>query len=211
MSSKFESTTGKVDFTFSEYDTPPADPVPLGQKWLQEAIDEKVREPRAMVMATMNTSGVMSSRVMAILEFTNIGIIFATHNCSRKIKDAKEASSACGHFYWRELGRQLSISGNIRQLDRERAIEEWNKRPIPLHSMSTVSHQSEPLLSYEQLLTDAKELEDLGALPCPDRFAVYVLEPKKAIEFWSLCSNRLHKRLRFERSQSGWNYTRLQP
>lgn len=210
MNSTFESTTGKVDLGFPEYDTPPTDPIALGQKWLQEAINEKVREPRAMVMATINSSKTMTSRVMAILEFANIGIVFATHSCSRKIKDAKDIPLACGHFYWRELSRQLSISGKIKQLNRERAVEEWNKRPIPLHSMSTVSHQSEPLLSYEELIAAARKLEGFGALPCPDRFSVYVLEPQ-AIEFWASSSDRLHKRLRFERSQTEWRSIKLQP
>ncbi|WHI52287.1 pyridoxal 5'-phosphate synthase [Microbulbifer sp. MLAF003] len=210
MSSTFESMTGKVDQSFSEYETPPSDPMSLARQWLQEAIDNKVREPRAMVMATANLSGALSSRVMAILDFATIGIIFATHSCSRKIKDTEETPFACGHFYWRELGRQLSVSGKIKQLDRERAVREWDARPIPLHAMSTVSHQSEPLDSYDQLLAAAQELDRVGALPCPERFSVYVLEPQ-AIEFWSSSSNRLHKRLRFERDQTEWKHIRLQP
>lgn len=210
MNSIFESTTGSVKLSFPEYDISVNDPISLGQKWLQEAIDKKVREPKAMVLATANASRVITSRVMAILEFTNLGIIFATHTGSRKIKDAEASAFACGHFYWRELSRQLSVSGQIKQLDREYAVKEWNKRPIPLHSMSTCSRQSEPLVSYERLIAAAQKLEKMGALPCPDSFAVYVLEPQ-AIEFWSSNSNRLHKRLRFEDTQTGWESTRLQP
>ena len=210
MSSSLESMTGKVDYQFPEYDNPPADPIALGQKWVQEAIDLKIREPRSMVFVTTNNSQTMSSRVMAILEFANIGIVFATHSCSRKIKDSDEVPFACGHFYWKELSRQLSVSGKIKKLDRERAIYEWNKRPIPLHPMSTVSLQSEPLTSYEQLLAAAQELEGAGALPCPERYSVYFLEPH-AMEFWASSSNRLHKRLRFERDSTGWNHIKLQP
>ncbi len=210
MSSAFESMTGKVDHSFGEYDSGPADPIAVARKWLQEAIDEKVREPRAMVMATANSAGAMSSRVMAILEFASNGVVFATHSCSRKIRDVAESPFACGHFYWRELGRQLSVSGEVRQLSRERAVKEWDKRPIPLHSMSTVSHQSEPLESYEKLLADAQKLDGIGALPCPERFLVYVLEPK-SIEFWASSSNRIHKRLHCERTATGWLSERLQP
>lgn len=210
MRNTFESMTGKVDYSFPEYDIPLRDPISLGKKWFQEAIYEKVCEPRAMVLVTANSSRVMTSRVMAILEFANTGIIFATHSCSRKIQDAESVPFACGHFYWRELSRQLSVSGKIKQLTRERALEEWDKRPIPLHSMSTVSHQSSPLLSPEQLLIAAQKLDGVGALPCPNRFSVYVLEPQ-AMEFWASSSNRLHKRLRFENTQNGWESTKLQP
>lgn len=210
MSSSFESTTGKVDYVFPEYDAPLINPMSLGQKWLQEAINENVREPRAMVFVTANSSRVMTSRVMAILEFTDAGIIFATHNCSRKINDVVESPFACGHFYWRELGRQLSVSGKVRRLNRERAEKEWDRRPIPLHAMSSASYQSKPLSSYERLLAAAQELEGIGALPCPDRFSIYILEPQ-ALEFWASSSNRLHKRLRFEGSSKKWECTKLQP
>jgi len=210
MSSKFESTTATVKLSFPEYDTPPDNPIPLGQQWLQEAIFNKVREPRSMTLTTVNCSGLMSSRTMAILGFENTGIFFATHSCSRKIKDINETPFACGHFYWRELGRQLSVSGKIKQGSKQRAVQEWNKRPIPLHSMSTVSYQSEPLKSYEQLLSEAKQLEGMGTLPCPERFKVYILRPL-AMEFWASSSERLHKRLRFEFTKNEWKFIRLQP
>lgn len=210
MSSQFESLTGKVDYPFPEYEVSAINPIALGQTWLKEAIDLELNEPRAMVMMTANNNRKMSSRVMAILEFADIGIIFATHKCSRKIKDAEEVPFACGHFYWREIGRQLSVSGKIRELNRARAEAEWDKRPIPLHSMSIASHQSEPLESYEQLLLNAKELSTRAALPCPEHYGVYVLEPE-AIQFWAASANRLHRRLHFERQKDGWSITRLQP
>lgn len=210
MSSAFESMTGKSDYNFPEFDAPSVDPVALGQKWLKEAMDKKLNEPRSMVFVTANRSRMMSSRVMAILEFANNGIIFNTHSCSQKIKDTEEVPFACGHFYWRELGRQLSVSGIVKPLERERALDVWNKRPIPLHSMSAASRQSEPLESYEKLLETAKELEKYGALPCPDRFGIYVLEPQ-IIEFWASSSSRLHRRLRFVRVGPEWEKTKLQP
>ncbi|PCC73437.1 Pyridoxamine 5'-phosphate oxidase [Nannocystis exedens] len=210
MSSKLESMTGKADLAFPEYDDPPDDPIALGQRWLREAIEEKVCEPRAMVLVTANGSGLMSSRVMAILEFAGVGIVFATHATSRKIKDSMEVPYACGHFYWRELSRQLSVSGKIVALSRERAVAEWNKRPVPLHSMSTASRQSEPLVSSEVLLNEAQRLAEAGALPCPERFMVYALQPL-ALEFWASSSNRLHRRLRFDLAPEGWKSARLQP
>jgi pyridoxamine 5'-phosphate oxidase len=152
----------------------------------------------------------MSSRVMAILEFAGVGIVFSTHTTSRKIKDAEEVRYACGHFYWRELGRQLSVSGTIVPLSRERAVAEWDKRPVPLHSMSMASHQSEPLVSSDALLDEAQRLAEAGALPCPERFMVYALHPL-AIEFWASSSNRLHRRLRFDLTPERWKSIRLQP
>lgn len=210
MSSNLESMTGRADLAFPEYDDPPDDPIAIGQRWLREAIEGDVSEPRAMVLVTTNASGLMSSRVMAVLEFAGVGVVFATHTTSRKIKDSMAVPCACGHFYWRELSRQLSVSGTIVALPRERAVAEWNKRPVPLHSMSTASHQSEPLVSPEELLDEAQRLAEAGPLPCPERFMVYALQPL-ALEFWASSSNRLHRRLRFDLAPEGWKSTRLQP
>jgi dihydrophenazinedicarboxylate synthase len=209
MSSALESMTGKPDFEFPEYEAPPVEPIALAQKWFQEAVRAQVREPRSMVLTTANHTGLMSSRVMAILAVSDEGVCFATHTCSRKIADVRATGFACGHFYWKELGRQLSVSGKLVEQDRAHAVEEWNRRPVGLHSMSTASRQSEPLVSRADLLTEARNLEG-AALACPERFATYVLVPS-AVELWSSSSDRLHRRLRFERANSRWECTRLQP
>ena len=210
MSSKFESMTGEVDYLFDEYDSPPTNPIKLAQKWFEEAINCNVREPHAMVLTTISSSNIISSRVMVALEFANTGIIFNTHNCSQKIRDINENPIACGHFYWRELTRQLSISGKIKPLSRDRAIKEWNKRPTQLHSMSTASYQSQPLKSYKQLLSKAKILENRESLPCPEKYSVYILIPY-VVEFWSASANRLHKRIRYEYTRNKWKQIKLQP
>ncbi|EJF9110487.1 pyridoxal 5'-phosphate synthase [Escherichia coli] len=209
-SSAFESVSGKVDTDFLPFHTQLNQPIELACAWVQEAIREQVREPRAMVLTTANAQGEMSSRVMAILDFDERGILFATHSCSRKIQDINSHPHACAHFYWKELGRQLSVSGRVVRQPQSVSKAVWEKRPIPLHAMSTVSHQSEPLLDSETLRRAAKALESRGALPCPERFAVYQLIPQ-AVEFWAASSDRLHRRLRAEYHQNEWRSTWLQP
>ncbi|MEC5342994.1 pyridoxal 5'-phosphate synthase [Brenneria populi] len=209
-SSAFESVSGKVDTDFLAFHTPLKQPIELACAWVREAIREQVREPRAMVLTTANAQGEMSSRVMAILDFSESGILFATHSCSRKIQDIDSHPYACAHFYWKELGRQLSVSGRVVKQPHATARAIWDKRPIPLHSMSTVSHQSEPLLDSESLRRAAEALEDAGALPCPDRFSVYQLVPQ-TVEFWAASSDRLHRRLRAEYHRNEWQSTWLQP
>jgi pyridoxamine 5'-phosphate oxidase len=77
--------------------------------------------------------------------------------------------------------------------------------------MSTVSHQSDVLDAPEAMLAAAARLESLGtALPRPERFAVYRLEPS-VVEFWSVSPDRLHRRLRYDRDDHGWHTSRLQP
>jgi pyridoxine/pyridoxamine 5'-phosphate oxidase len=88
--------------------------------------------------------------------------------------------------------------------------ELWFARATPLHAMSTVSRQSEPLAHPAVLRAEAARLGEIGVLPRPARFAGYRLTPA-AVEFWSASSDRLHRRLRYDRDGSGWTVVRLQP
>jgi len=208
--SSFESVSGKLDTPFLDFHTLTEQPVQMAQQWFNDAVEAKVREPRSMVLTTANSQHIMSSRVMAVMSFSEEGVTFATHSCSRKINDVNDNPLACGHFYWKELGRQLSLSGYVSRLPHEVAQSAWDRRPVPLHSMSTVSHQSEPLICDKELRQAAIVLEEKGPLPCPDRFEVYLLKPIH-IEFWAASSDRLHRRVHFELSSSGWSGVWLQP
>ncbi|MFF1379226.1 pyridoxine 5'-phosphate oxidase C-terminal domain-containing protein, partial [Streptomyces sp. NPDC058308] len=74
--------------------------------------------------------------------------------------------------------------------------------------------QSEPLRDLdhaEELRTQALELAALQRpLPCPTAFAGYRLRPA-SVEFWANGTDRLHERLRYDRTPTGWHPTRLQP
>ncbi|MET9872003.1 pyridoxine 5'-phosphate oxidase C-terminal domain-containing protein, partial [Streptomyces sp. NPDC006386] len=47
-------------------------------------------------------------------------------------------------------------------------------------------------------------------LPRPARFVGYLLDPV-AVEFWCADSDRLHRRLRYDRHDRAWRTSRLQP
>jgi len=209
-SSAFESVSGQLDREFLTFHTRLEDPIALARKWMQEAINEQVREPRSMVLTTASSRGEMSSRIMATLSPFDKKIMFATHSCSRKGQDVESNPVACAHFYWKELGRQLSISGKVVKQPHEAAKLFWDKRPTPLHAMSTVSNQSEPLMDSEELRLSAESFDENEKLPCPDRFSVYELVPL-SIEFWAASSDRLHRRLRVELVNGEWHSTWLQP
>lgn len=210
MSSKLESMTGHADTAFPAFEDSSFEPIQLAQDWVQYAEQQKTREPRAMVFSTCSKDGELTSRVMAILEFSSQGILFATHSCSRKIEDVNSGSQAVGHFYWKELGRQLSVSGKIEELDRRQAEIYWNARPAPLHAMSSVARQSEPLQDPATLMKQVSELEGKGPLPCPPQYSVYLFVPT-ALEFWASSSDRLHRRIRCQKNCSGWHMGWLQP
>ncbi|MFE9402147.1 phenazine biosynthesis FMN-dependent oxidase PhzG [Streptomyces sp. NPDC006530] len=209
--SGFESLSGKVDLPFPEYDKPPAEPLQLVRDWLAQARDSGVREPTAMALATADSRGRASNRTIAITDVTDLGLVFTSHSCSQKGREIAATGWASGLLYWRETGQQIILSGPVVPLSEAESDALWSARAIPLHAMSTVTEQSEPLEDVEALRTRARGLELTGSpQPRPEFFVGYRLQPD-VVEFWSASSDRLHRRLRYDRVAQEWRTSRLQP
>jgi pyridoxine/pyridoxamine 5'-phosphate oxidase len=209
--SQYESLTGLIDFDFPEYEVPPSEPMDLARSWFDRAKTIGVREPGAMCLSTVASDYRVSSRVVSVTEVSVGGLNFSSHNTSRKGKDIGSTGYACGLFYWRELGQQLIVAGGISEAEAEEADRVWAARPNPLHYMSALSHQSDPLNSPEELRAAASKLQESSTpIERPQRFVVYRMDPK-VVEFWSACADRMHRRLRYERSGLQWLWMRLQP
>ncbi|WAL98839.1 phenazine biosynthesis FMN-dependent oxidase PhzG [Streptomyces sp. Je 1-369] len=209
-----ETMTGSVEVEFAEFRTPPAEPLGLLSAWLKAATEQGVREPRALALATADAQGRTSSRILAVNQVTDTGIVFITHTGSQKGRELSANPWASGVLYWRETSQQITVAGPVRRLPRAQAEELWAARAVFTHAMSTVSLQSEPLRDLDHLEDIRARALELGQpprpLPCPKAFAAYVLEPA-AVEFWANGTDRLHERLRYDRTDSGWDTTRLQP
>lgn len=209
--SKFESLSGEVGLDFPEYEAPPPQPMGLVRQWIEQATARGVREPLALALATADVHGRASNRIVAVVDTTDLGLVFASHSTSQKGRELSATGWASGVFYWRETGQQLVLSGPVAQLTDAESDALWFGRPIPLHAMSAASRQSEPLADVRALRAEASRMEATGtALPRPARFVGYRLEPM-AVEFWCADSDRLHRRLRYDRQDGGWRTSRLQP
>ncbi|MFI6252294.1 phenazine biosynthesis FMN-dependent oxidase PhzG [Streptomyces sp. NPDC051016] len=210
-SGRFESLSGESDLAFPEYDTPPPDPMELARRWIAGAVARGVREPLALALATADEDGRASTRMVAVIEVTDAGLVFATHRTSRKSRELSATGWASGVLYWRETGQQLIVAGGTAPLPDAESDALWSARPVPLHAMSAASRQSEPLADVAALRAAAARLAATGtALPRPARFTGYRLRPAE-VEFWCADPDRLHRRLRYDRRDNGWHPSRLQP
>ncbi|MQY06455.1 phenazine biosynthesis FMN-dependent oxidase PhzG [Actinomadura macrotermitis] len=209
--SRFETLTGGTGLAFGEYDDPPAEPMDLVAGWLAAAAEQGVREPRAMTLATADRAGRCWQRVIAIIAVDADGVLFCTHAGSRKAREMAAVCWASGLLYWRETGQQVIFAGPVRECAPAESERLWDARPVPLHAMSSVSRQSEPLPDPDGLRAQARELELLDRpLPRPPGFVGYRLVPEE-VEFWAASDDRMHRRLHYRRTGAGWRTTRLQP
>ncbi|MFG3165290.1 phenazine biosynthesis FMN-dependent oxidase PhzG [Streptomyces sp. NPDC048232] len=209
-----ESLTATEAVSFPEYRDPPADPMRLLAQWLDLSVTLKVREPRALALATADARGRTSSRTVVLGSVTPDGIGFVTHADSRKGRELADNPWASGVLYWRETSQQITLAGPVHRLPAAQAAALWHARPVFTHAMSTASRQSRPLSALADVDDLRSRAQALGtpqrALPCPQTFAAYRLAPA-CVEFWANGSGRLHERLRYERTAEGWQAGRLQP
>jgi pyridoxamine 5'-phosphate oxidase len=113
--------------------------------------------------------------------------------------------------YWRETRQQISLSGHIEQLSDAESDALWASRPPVTYPMSVASEQSARLDDEGALRAEAERLAESGEeLARPELWCGYHLVPS-IVEFWQESPDRLHRRLRYDRTDAGWTAERLQP
>ncbi|MEU7313988.1 phenazine biosynthesis FMN-dependent oxidase PhzG [Streptomyces sp. NPDC007083] len=208
-----ETLTGEIDVTFPEYLSPPAEPLGLLRGWLESAEAHGVREPRALALATADAGGRSSLRTVVLNRVTATGIVFATHDGSRKGRELRANPWASGLLYWRETGQQISLAGPVRRLSDPECDALWAARPVFTHAMTVSSRQSEPLgdlTDVARLRARAETAGGQGPQPRPAAYVGFEIAPD-SVEFWADGTRRLHERLRYDRAAEGWSAVRLQP
>jgi len=188
------------------------DPVATFNEWLAEARVAGVEAPEAMTLATADTDGRPSARMVLLKGADEGGFTFFSGYESRKGHELEVNPRAALVLYWQPLGRQVRVEGTVRRLSPEESDAYWTTRPARSRAAAAVSRQSEPLESLEQLESEAERVlaEHDGEVPRPERWGGYVLEPD-AIELWQHRDDRLHDRIRYTRAREGWTAQRLAP
>lgn len=195
----------------SLFDVPPAGPMAELVAWFDDAKATGVREPGVLALATVSAAGQVSNRIVQTIRLTEDGLVFTSHGGSQKGRDITATGRASGVYYWRESSRQVILSGPTARLSAEESDKLWYARPVGTHPMSVAAVQSAPLDDEEKLRAEALRLAGPGeALPRPDQWLGYLLTPD-TVEFWQAAPDRLHRRLRYDRTEDGWTATRLQP
>ena len=197
-----------------EEDQVHADPFIQFEKWWSEAITASIDEVNAMTLATASADGLPSARIVLLKGYDANGFVFFTNYDSFKGKQIEENPRACLVFFWKELERQVRITGLIRKTSPEASDEYYKSRPIGSQIGAMVSPQSQVIRSREWLVNKEFELlKEFEGRPVsrPSNWGGYCVRPV-TIEFWQGRPNRLHDRIQYNLQQNGeWKIERLAP
>lgn len=196
-----------------EPDSAPDEPMSLFRAWLSYAIDRGAAAPHAATLSTVDPAGWAAARVLILKDVDAHGWSFATHADSPKARHIAANNRVALTFFWPQLGRQVRIQGSATPADDAASARDFRARPLDSRAATLVGRQSRPLDEPSEYVTALAEAEARLADE-PDLVAaswtVYVVRAD-SVEFWQAAHDRAHKRLRYERTDDGWQRHRLWP
>lgn len=189
------------------------DPIEQFNKWLRVVVDSGVKDPTAMVLATVAENGQPSQRIVLLKQLDERGFVFFTNYGSRKAGEIATNTKVSLHFPWHFLERQVKVCGEVTKVSAAESLAYFAARPKESQLAAWASAQSQPVSSRQLLLSQFEKMKtkfSKGEIPLPDFWGGYRVVPHE-IEFWQGGSNRLHDRFEYTREPSGWTIKRLAP
>jgi pyridoxamine 5'-phosphate oxidase len=170
-------------------------------------------EPTAMILATSDGNGLVTSRTVLLKALDANGFVFFTNTKSRKGRQIAACPRAAATFLWKAADIQVQLVGRVERISDAAADAYFATRDRSSQFGAWASHQSEPLDSRETLLQRVEDLEEKyrdREVPRPPHWTGYALQPE-SVEFWHGREFRLHDRFLYTFHDGEWSEQRLNP
>ena len=189
------------------------DPIVQFEDWFRDACDSVRMDPNAMTLSTVDPQHRPTSRTVLLKYFDERGFVFFTNLESSKAGHIAANANVALLFFWRELGRQVSIRGTAAKIPTGETLRYFATRPRGSQIGAWVSSQSSIISTRSLLEAKFEELKQKfrdKEIPLPSFWGGFRVVPRE-IEFWQGRDNRLHDRFLYARQDDGWRIDRLAP
>jgi pyridoxamine 5'-phosphate oxidase len=191
-----------------------AHPIEQFNIWWQDALEAKIMEVNAMTLATASSDGMPSARTVLLKGFSEKGFVFFTNYDSFKGQQLAENPKACLVFFWKELERQVRVTGIVVKTSVEENDAYFQTRPRASQVAALASPQSQIIENREWLDDRYENLSKQwgeNQVARPSHWGGYIVRPV-IVEFWQGRPGRLHDRIQYTVADDGaWKIERLAP
>jgi pyridoxamine 5'-phosphate oxidase len=191
-----------------------SDPFELFDQWFAEARAAEPNDPEAMALATADSAGRPSVRMVLLKGHGRDGFVFYTNREGRKGGELAANPNAALMFHWKTLRRQVRIEGPVEDVPDDEADAYYETRTRDSQISAWASDQSRPLDRRETMEARFAEIArkyEGRPVPRPPHWAGFRVKPRR-IEFWIDGAHRLHHRRLFVLDDAGtWSEGLLYP
>jgi pyridoxamine 5'-phosphate oxidase len=191
-----------------------ANPMEQFHIWFQQATNSDILEVNAMTLATCSSTGIPSARTVLIKGINEQGFVFYTNYDSQKGMELTENPKAALLFFWKELERQIRITGIVKKISKKDSDAYFKSRPLSSQIGAIISPQSHVIENRLWLENKEKEMTVKATeenIKRPKNWGGYIVQPVN-FEFWQGRPSRLHDRIAYHLQQDAtWKIERLAP
>ncbi len=195
-------------------DTLNKDPFELFDQWFKQAQASELNDPDAMALASVNSDGIPSVRIVLLKQWSKDGFVFFTNYSGRKSQELIATKKAAACLHWKSLRRQIRIVGEVDKISESNSDAYFATRARGSQIGAWASNQSQPLATRSELIKKVSDYEIEfadKAVPRPSYWGGFIIKPIE-IEFWADGAFRLHDRFQLRQdTNKKWNAIRLYP
>ena len=191
------------------------DPYDVFAEWYADAGSCGIKEPTAVALATADSDGQPSLRMVLLKGYGPDGFVFYTNYESRKGQELLSNPKAALCFHWMPLERQVRVQGRVEQVTAAEANAYFASRHRDSQLGAWASQQSRPMATAYDLEKNVAKMAlkfNIGTVPRPPYWSGFRIVPHR-IEFWAGKPFRLHERVVVSRDgdEAPWTTERLFP
>jgi pyridoxamine 5'-phosphate oxidase len=183
------------------------------ENWIKEEKELGSTEAGNVILATASSRGEVHSRVVAIKELSEKGILFFTQQRSRKAKDLSENPSASMTFWLPLRKREIVLDGLVKPLENDENKRYWEALPRERQLRFLTYRSGEAIDSLNDLQVDYQMLEkefNNQEIPVNEKYCGYCFNPHN-IYFYTLGQDTFSEAIRYIDCQGIWKKQLISP
>ena len=188
------------------------DPYILFKEKYEQALKAGQKAIEAISISSFNKqTAEVDSRYVNLKFVINDEFIFFSNYCSSKASAFNSHSQIAALLYWSSINVQIRMKAEIKTTSKEFNQKYFFDRSEEKNALAISSNQSKPIKSYSQVKENYnKSLESDDLKKCPEYWGGYSFIPYY-FEFWEGHESRINKREVFDKIDSVWKHSFLQP